>query len=99
MKDQRDIVPQSERCTQKCVFYDYERNSRLLKELPDYAEDSLPDRPSQAEQLYTVINDWQTRVLALQPGSLGEPLKADLCVVDLIHASVVIIHTKQTKIQ
>lgn len=48
---------------------------------------SLPADPP----LYTQLLEWQTRLISLLPGRTDEPLKINLCVVDLIHAEGVVV--------
>ncbi|KXL49479.1 hypothetical protein M433DRAFT_116040 [Acidomyces richmondensis BFW] len=49
--------------------------------------------------IYDKINDWQTRILILKPGSFGETLVSELLVVDLIHGHGVVLHNKQLRVQ
>lgn len=50
--------------------------------------------------LYGKINsDWQTRIIALQPGPFGNPIVAELHVVDLLHAEGAVLHKQQQRIQ
>ncbi|KAK3680408.1 hypothetical protein LTR37_021253 [Vermiconidia calcicola] len=46
----------------------------------------LLDQSKQAELLYSPIEEWQTRLLALKPGKCREPLVADLRVSHVMHA-------------
>jgi hypothetical protein len=46
--------------------------------------------------LYTPLEDWQIRILTLQPGEQSEPLVGELYVVDVLYDSGVLVHgTKQ----
>ncbi|KAJ9618447.1 hypothetical protein H2203_009044 [Taxawa tesnikishii (nom. ined.)] len=75
-----------EPCPLDCPLRSYalEPNRKLpadirLRQLP------LPPQAALAARIYTPIRDWQTRLLCLQPGRFGDPIIADLSVVDLIY--------------
>ena len=53
---------------------------------------------SSTRRLYTHINDWQSRVLLLQPGHSNDVLVADLLVIDLVHPNCAVLHKQQQKI-
>lgn len=44
-----------------------------------------------ASELYSEIDDWQTRLLLVQPGHYGEPIDAEMHNVDLLHGPGVVL--------
>lgn len=50
------------------------------------------------EGLYTKINKWQTRLLRLRPGSVEQPLYADLLVADVIMIPGMVLHHAQEQV-
>ena len=49
--------------------------------------------------LYTPLQEWQTRLLCLQPGGRNESLKSSLHVVDLIHAEGVQVYGTARRVE
>jgi len=78
--------------THTCILYRWRQDAESLSiQTPEScAEESLSD--GVAEKLYRPINNWQTRVLFLEPGIYGQPLQAILKTVDLLHDSGALIH-------
>ena len=57
---------------------------------------SLPFWPEDARWLlYGEIKEWQTRLLALEPGPFGSDLIGELLVVDTVNLSGVVLHEEQ----
>lgn len=50
-----------------------------------------------ASRIYSQVYDWQTRVLVLQAARFGEPLVAELHVVDLLHGPGLVLNTGQRR--
>ena len=80
-------------CTADCPLHGLELELEPLPFEPEY------DGPSQAEAaktLYEPLEDWQIRVLAIQPGIFGDPLISNLHAADMLYDRGVLIHgTKQ----
>ena len=55
-------------------------------------ETLLRARPKVPSQLYTDLQDWQTRLVRIRPGTEGSALHLDLVVVDIVHVEGVVIH-------
>ena len=87
-----------ETCTEECLLHEYELGTPETKVQLNH-EQHFANQSEQAILLYSPIRDWQTRILALHPGSLGQPLEADLLVSDLIFDDGIVLHDQQSKVQ
>lgn len=92
----KDIIE----CSDDCPAQD-------IQKLGD-REDSAEPAPSMssgeavpnaaANDLYQPLEDWQTRVLELEPGRYEDPLVSKLHTVDLLYDSGVLVHGTRTRI-
>lgn len=65
-------------CGEDCPLYNYSADPELERYQPDNFQRCSLDQSKQAEKLYTPLEDWQIRVLALHPGSGDASLTGDL---------------------
>ena len=52
----------------------------------------IPQGLSSFDQLYRPLRSWQTRIIRLHPGNLGQQLSCDLLVADLIYFDGIAVH-------
>ena len=60
--------------------------------LPADSLEAIAGRPKVPHDLYTSVEDWQTRMLTILPGEDSAELCCELNIVDLVHSEGVIIH-------
>ena len=60
--------------------------------LPADSLEAIAGRPKVPHDLYTSVEDWQTRILTILPGEDSAELCCELNIVDLVHSEGVIIH-------
>ena len=86
-------------CSKLCPLNDQHSIHEPLGTAHSDTKQEPPDQAIQAGKLYKPISDWQSRIVALQPGELGDPIRVDLHVADLINASGIALHDKPLRVQ
>ena len=67
--------------------------------LPADSLEAIAGRPKVPHDLYTSVEDWQTRMLTILPGEDSAELRCELNIVDLVHSEGVIIHGTKHRLQ
>ena len=67
--------------------------------LPPVPATTFWTRDEACQQIYTPIQEWQTRLVVLEPGTFGTGLTAMLAVVDVVYMPGVILHDQQQRVQ
>lgn len=82
-----------------CPLYEWQRQYEQPLDITSSAVTKAVDREGLPETLYRPLKEWQTRVLFLESGKYGEPLKAQLRVVDLLYDSGGLIHGTDDRVE
>lgn len=98
---QRSPVQRNAACTEDCLLHSYEEGSTADAVLNLSVAFGPPcsslDQAVLAEQLYRPIYDWEIRILALEPGKLGEPLEATIHLAVITHDKSIVLHESRFK--
>lgn len=84
-------------CTLQCALHALNPSATPNTGFHHATHAALIDQAAAAEKLYASLYDWEIRILALSPGSFGDPLIAKLHLAAIAHDGNVILHQERLK--